>query len=68
MRHFQSILFHFVVMDVISIKLKCRYIILPVTAGGIILLCDFFVDYCGNLSCLLFSFYTISFDLTYFLI
>ena len=43
MRHFKSLLFRFVLMDVIPIKLKCRYIILSVTGGEIISCCDVFL-------------------------
>ena len=38
MRHFQSLLFYFVFMIVIPIKLECRYIILLVTGEGIIII------------------------------
>ena len=47
------VIFLFVFMDVIQIKLKCIYIISSVTGGGIISRCDVFVYYCDSVRCLL---------------
>ena len=60
----QSLLFCVVFMDVIPVKLKCRYIILSVTGGGIISCCNVFMGYYDSFRCPSYLiYYMILFDL-----